>query len=67
MIANGPSPTKAASAKSVRNGRRSNAVAARTPTPASVNRSPAPKNGATSSSPTAMTTHVLDQTSTQPA
>ena len=35
--------------------------------PASANRIPAPKNGAMSSSPTAMTTHVLDQTSTQTA
>ena len=37
------------------------------PTPASEKRIPAPKNGAMSSRPTAITTHVLDHTSTQAA
>ncbi len=60
-------PIVAASNTSVRRDRRSSAAANSTPTPASRNRIPAPKNGAMSSSPAAMTTHVLDQTSTQMA
>src|SRR4051794_30996665 len=66
-VANGSTPISSASAKSVRSGRRSAAAAPRTPNPATTKRIPAPKNGDTSSNPTAMTTHVLDQTSTQAA
>ena len=51
----------------MRSGRLRRAAAASTPTPASRNRIPAPKNGGMSSSPRAMTTHVLDHTSTQAA
>ncbi len=66
-MANGRTPIVAASTQSVRSGRRSTAAAPSTPRPASAKRIPAPKNGAMSSSPTAMTTHVLDHTSTQAA
>ena len=67
MVANGSRPTSADSAMSVRSGRRSAAVTPSTPRPASRNRIPAPKNGAMSSRPMAITTHVLDQTSTHAA
>ena len=67
MVANGRMPTIAESTQSVRSERRKSALPASRPTPASVKRIPAPKNGAMSSRPTAMTTHVLDQTSTQAA
>ena len=66
-MANGSRPTIVESTQSVRSGRLSAAAAISSPTPASAKRIPAPKNGAMSSSPTAITTHVLDHTSTQAA
>src|SRR3954453_20276477 len=65
--AKGNRPTKVESAKSVLSGRPASFAAVSTPRPASAKRSPAPKNGATSSRPTAITTHVLDHTSTRQA
>ena len=67
MVANGSRPTSAESAKSVLSVRPNSAAPASSPTPASAKRMPAPKKGSMSSSPTAITTHVLDQTSTQAA
>src|ERR1700760_3184171 len=65
VVAKGSRPTTAARRKSVRSGRPSARAAASTPSPASANRIPAPRKGATPSRPTAITTHVLDQTATR--
>src|SRR4029079_14651227 len=51
----------------VRSGRPVAAATTSRPIPARMKRIPAPKNGAMSSNPTAITTHVLDHTSTQAA
>src|SRR4051812_15921142 len=67
VVANGSAATTSARTASVRSGRRSATAAPSSPTPAATKRSPAPRNGATPSRPMAITTHVLDQTSTRPA